>query len=64
MMCGVKYPLPAMQFHHRDSNKKDVTWTKLRLRSWDKVIKELDGCDLLCANCHAIKHSKYHLLIY
>lgn len=51
------YPYPAMHFHHRDGEMKDVSWTKLRLRSWDKIVLELDKCDLVCANCHAIIHS-------
>jgi ribosomal protein S27AE len=55
--CGNSFPYPAMHFHHTDVHTKEVTWTKLRLRSWDKIILELDKCILLCANCHAIRHS-------
>lgn len=54
--CRVAYPYPAMQFHHRDPEQKDVQWVKLRLRSWEKIVAELDKCDLMCANCHAIHH--------
>ena len=55
--CFKEYPYPAMQFHHTDPSTKDVTWSKLRLRSWDKITHELDKRILLCANCHAIEHS-------
>ncbi len=57
--CGLSYPqtpYSVFDFHHLDSNEKDVDWSKLRLRSWDKVTEELDKCVLLCANCHRIRH--------
>ena len=56
LRCKNIFPYPAFEFHHRDPETKDVSWTKLRLRSWDKIILELDKCDLLCANCHRIEH--------
>lgn len=55
--CGYDKHPAALQFHHTDAETKEVNWTKLRLRSWDKIILELDKCILLCANCHAITHS-------
>ena len=54
--CGYNKCYAALEFHHRNPSNKDVSWTKLRLRSWDKVLKELDKCDLLCANCHREHH--------
>jgi predicted HNH restriction endonuclease len=57
-VCGYDKYYGALQFHHRDPSKKDVVWTKLRLRSWEKITAELDKCDLLCANCHAEVHQK------
>ena len=59
VQCNQSFPYPAMQFHHIDPSSKDVSWTKLRLRSWDKITFELDKCVLLCANCHSIEHSNY-----
>ena len=52
-----KYPYCIFDFHHIDPKEKDVDWQKLRLRSWDKVLEELDKCILLCSNCHRIRHS-------
>jgi hypothetical protein len=53
--CGYDGHYAPMQFHHlRD---KDASWDKLRMRTWQSVIQELDKCLLLCANCHAILHS-------
>ena len=54
--CGYNTYYGAIQFHHRDPTKKEVSWTKLRLRSWEKITFELDKCDILCANCHAEVH--------
>ena len=55
--CGYKKNLAALHFHHVDPSKKDVSWVKLRSRSWDKVLKELKKCILVCANCHAEMHA-------
>jgi predicted HNH restriction endonuclease len=59
--CGFDAHPSALQFHHLDAETKDVSWNKLRLRSWDKIVSELKKCIMLCANCHAIEHaiSKY-----
>lgn len=51
-----KYPLCVFDFHHLNPLEKNVEWVKLRLKSWDKIINELDKCILLCANCHRIRH--------
>jgi hypothetical protein len=61
LTCGYSEHYAALQFHHREPENKDVVWNKLRLRSWDKIVKELDKCDLLCANCHSIVHSSIQL---
>lgn len=54
--CGYNKYYGSLQFHHINPSEKDVSWTKLRLRSWDKIVFELDKCDILCANCHAEVH--------
>jgi len=51
-----EYPYVIFEFHHLDPSQKDVDWGKLRLRSWLKITTELDKCDLLCSNCHKIRH--------
>lgn len=53
---GDNYPI--FEFHHRDPSQKDYDWNKLRLRSQKSITTELDKCDLLCANCHRMRHAK------
>lgn len=55
---GVNF-LPALEFHH--PNSKSDSWDKLRSRPLARIIKSLDKeeCDLICSNCHKLKHSKY-----
>lgn len=56
--CGYSKYFGALEFHHINSSEKDYTWDKLRLKSWDKITKELDKCICLCANCHRETHAK------
>ena len=56
MHCGYSKFYGALEFHHRDPSKKDFVWNKLRLKPWTEITKELDKCDLLCANCHREVH--------
>lgn len=55
--CGFTGHYAAYQFHHRDPYTKLYDWNKLRLHKWETVHAELDKCDLLCANCHSIRHA-------
>jgi len=54
--CGYNRCQASLVFHHRDPEKKDPNWR--RMRSWclDRIKKELDKCDLLCRNCHGEVH--------
>lgn len=54
--CGYSKYYGALELHHRDISTKDFDWTKLRLKSWNKIILEADKCDLLCSNCHREIH--------
>lgn len=54
-------PYPVYEFHHLEPDKKDVDWTKLRLKSSKAIKAELDKCILLCANCHRIRHYQQDL---
>lgn len=56
--CGYDKYYGALQFHHRNPNTKDAAWSELRKRTWTAIKKEIDKCDLLCANCHAEVHEE------
>lgn len=57
MHCGYcKYP-EVLEFHHRDPSQKEFGLGLSGLtRSWERVKKEIEKCDLLCANCHREQH--------
>ena len=58
IMCGYAKCLRSLSFHHRDPAEKDFGIGGSHARSWDAAKKELDKCDLLCANCHYETHDK------
>jgi hypothetical protein len=55
--CGFDHPA-ALVFHHRDPSQKEVEITRTVALGWskDRISSEIDKCDVLCANCHAIEH--------
>lgn len=56
--CGYNKCQAALDFHHRDPSEKDFPLCqKYGCRKIsDRIKKELDKCDLLCANCHREEH--------
>lgn len=59
--CGRGGHPATFTFHHRDPKEKEFDWNKLRQKSWDKIIKELDKCNLLHGDCHVMEHIKPEL---
>lgn len=53
--CGEKNVI-KLTFHHRDESLKEEKISSILDRHIDKIIKELDKCDLLCSNCHTEIH--------
>jgi hypothetical protein len=51
--CGYDRCIGSLTFHHRDKKSKKANPTYIIMRwKWERVKKELDKCDLICANCH------------
>ncbi len=54
--CGYSVCLEALQFHHRDAATKLFSLANFS-GSYDQMRAEARKCDLLCANCHRIRHT-------
>jgi hypothetical protein len=54
--CGYSGCVGSLHFHHLDPVKKDPDWKKMRTWKFDRIKKELDKCELVCANCHGEIH--------
>lgn len=56
VICGYKKYFSAMDIHHLKPEKKDVSFRSIRKWKWEKVVKELEDCVLLCKCCHSAFH--------
>ncbi len=57
MDCGVTYPYYVMQFDHRESGDKLFTigGGVGDSKKYAVILSEVEKCDVVCANCHAIR---------
>jgi len=55
-VCGYNKYIGNLAFHHKNPAEKDFTITG---KSWalNKLLKEVDKCELLCHNCHGEIHA-------
>jgi hypothetical protein len=54
--CGEKYPYFMLHFDHLPGYEKVADITRLvRTSKWSKIEEELAKCEVVCANCHAIR---------
>lgn len=56
--CGYNKCKASLHFHHLDPNQKEFKLSGNWGLSWSKIKKELDKCELVCANCHGEIHSE------
>jgi len=61
-LCGYdRYP-GALEFHHRNPAKKKIEISKFARNNnltYDQI-RELEGCVLLCSNCHRESEGGMH----
>lgn len=55
--CKKTYPYYVMQFDHRVPHSKRGLVGKMVTAgcNWETISSEIKKCDLVCANCHAIR---------
>jgi predicted HNH restriction endonuclease len=58
--CGYNTYIGALEFHHTDPTKKDMTIAGSG-KKWETIKKEVEKCILLCANCHRELHYKLRI---
>ena len=59
--CGKSFPSYVMDFDHRDpSQKKDEINFLVNMTTcpWPRILDEIQKCDVVCVNCHRLRHSK------
>ena len=61
-VCGFSASPWAFVFHHRDAGRKEFAIGQASAMKWASLLKELEKCELVCANCHMIHHSNRRCL--
>ena len=54
--CGYSRCPAALEFHHRDASTKEFGVGNFD-GSPHRLLAEIQKCDLLCANCHRVRHA-------
>jgi hypothetical protein len=59
-VCGYDKCRSALELHHVDASTKEFEVTKLLYNNSpiETLLKELDKCVMLCANCHREEHER------
>ncbi len=54
--CGITYPYYVMQFDHIGDDKDFSVANAINLKiSVKRLVMEIQKCDVVCANCHAVR---------
>ena len=59
--CGVQYHTCVMQFDHVPERGPKLFALSEAHRSsitWDDILAEVEKCDVVCANCHAMREHR------
>lgn len=57
--CGESDPI-VLEFDHRDGEDKVECVSNLlyRFKRWESILKEIEKCEVRCANCHRRRTAK------
>jgi len=55
--CG-ETDITVLEFDHIKKRYKTVGQLIAQTRHWPKVLKEIEKCEVRCANCHRRRHAK------
>ena len=57
--CGYDKCLSSLAFHHRNPEEKEFNLTSRELGMYkeERLLNEVNKCDLLCHNCHTELHN-------
>lgn len=57
--CGYDKNISALDFHHKIPEDKDFQLDSRHISNttYEKLLKELEKCELLCSNCHRETHN-------
>lgn len=53
--CGEGRP-PCLDFHHEGEKERSISKMVAYGYSRENIQREIDGCEVLCANCHRLRH--------
>lgn len=56
--CGESDPVVLEFDHVRGSKKFDISWGIINVTKSEKLIEEMNKCEIRCANCHKRKTTK------
>jgi len=53
--CGYNVEPHALQFDHLPDTEKLYNVSQMYHLAWDRILDEIHKCEVVCANCHAIR---------
>jgi len=56
--CGNIYHPEAMDFDHLGNKEFNIANAMRDVKNLDRVLKEVEKCDIVCSNCHRVRTAK------
>lgn len=53
--CKQKFPTVCMQWDHLGKQTKFKNLSRMTQYKFERCLEEIEKCELVCANCHAIR---------